>query len=414
MISTVRPPHRPMPPILPLLALSLLAGALFVTACGAPDAGSVTPGAAVVDSAGVAIVTNGSPDALPLHDLRGTQVLDLGRVDGPEEFLFSGVGAAELLDDGRLVVADRSGTLRYYDAAGAYLGSFGGLGEGPGEFSNAIMGLWQRSADTLVAFDARRWRLSVVADGGLVAVFSVIPPKANRDPGRGLLADGSVVFAERVFDIQPSGFSPIHHIVQCAPLAEAPADTVFTADGARFGRITEMASGATFVGSPVFEPDYVVTAAADRILASSCHEPELRQLAPDGTLERIVRWDEPDRRVAPADVDAYWEARIARIDDEDYREMQEQRRDAVPANEQFPACDDLHAVDGHTTWIERFPRPGAPNDWLILEDGELRSRVRLPAGSRLLAATGRRVATVERDELDVEHVRVYELPIVKP
>jgi hypothetical protein len=392
----------------------MLAAAVVAAACGPADSLPAGPTHAVTDSAGITIVENGPPDGVPLHDLRGRQVLDLGAVDGPEEFLFSWVGGVELMDDGRLVVADRSGRLRYYGRDGRYLSSFGRKGEGPGEFQ-LVLGLWQRSADTLEAFDAYGWRVTVVSDDGLVSVHPVRPPGPNPAEGRGLLSDGSVIVSERIFRIPQTGFAPIQRAIRRATLDDAEADTLFLAEDVRFGRVTSMAAGGTFVSSPVFEAPYVTSAAVDRITTSDCKTPEYRDLAPDGDLRRIVRWDGGDLTVEPSDVEAYRAARLAAAEDEEDRRIEEETMEIVPVNEVFPACKDIHAVDSETAWVKEYPRlPEAPDDWLLFENGELVAAVRLPGEARLMAVTGDRVATVERDDLDVEHVRVYELPEMSP
>lgn len=48
----------------------------------------------------------------------------------------------------------------------------------------------------------------------------------------------------------------------------------------------------------------------------------------------------------------------------------------------------------------------------MFRDGRFEGTFRLPAASRLMAVRGDRLATVELDELEVEHVRVYGLPEV--
>lgn len=388
--------------------------AATLAACGAPDASAPDRAITVSDSAGIPIVKNGSIESVPSHDLRGKAVLDLGAVDGPEEFLFSWVGGVELMEDDRLVVSDRSGRVRYYDEEGRYLGAFGRKGEGPGEFQ-LVLGLWQRSADTLEAFDADQWRVTVVSDGGLVSVHPVRPPGPNPAEGRGLLSDGSVILAERIFRIPQTGFAPIQRAIRRATLDDAEADTLFLAEDVRFGRVTSMAAGGTFVSSPVFEAPYVTSAAGDRITTSDCKTPEYQELTPGGDLLRIVRWDGGDLAVESSDVEAYRAARLAAAEDEEDRRIEEETMEIVPVNEVFPACEDVHAVDGETAWVREYTRlPEAPQNWLVFEDGELVASVRLPGGARLMAVTGDRVATVERDDLDVEHVRVYALPEMSP
>ena len=62
-------------------------------------------------------------------------------MDGEDPYLFRYAWDATKLSDGRIVVADRSTSeLRVFDAAGTYLATWGGLGEGPGEFPRSSLG----------------------------------------------------------------------------------------------------------------------------------------------------------------------------------------------------------------------------------------------------------------------------------
>ena len=81
----------------------------------------------------------------------------------------------------------------------------------------------------------------------------------------------------------------------------------------------------------------------------------------------------------------------------------------VPHNETFPAFETAVLGPGEVVWIGLYARPGqGTRAWLVVgPDGQLRGRMDLSAGARVLAVRADRVALVQRDELDVEDFRVY-------
>ena len=204
------------------------------TACGDASTSSGTgAGVTVRDSAGITVVQNGSVEVAPVHEI-GEPLLDIGTVDGPDEYLLAGAGAVALLDGGGVAIGDRSRTIRYFGADGSYEGSFGRQGDGPGEFQYPHA-IWQRADGALVVFDARHWRLTVIRDTQLVSTHPVRPPGANPPASASLLEDGSVVVHETLFAIPESGFAPMPEIVRRITLDEQPPDTVLETEGGRMG-----------------------------------------------------------------------------------------------------------------------------------------------------------------------------------
>lgn len=389
-----------------------LASSVATAACAdsgaAPDASVHT----VRDSAGIEIVEAGAIASVPPIEL-GAPLVDLGAVDGPSEYLLSWVSAVALLDDGRFAIADRSTRIRFYEYDGRYFGAFGREGDGPGEF-RGIVGMWPRDDDALVVLDGRQWRLTVLSGGSLESSHPILPPGMNPPESAAMLADGSVVVREMVFEIPESGFEPLPAIVRRVKLDGATPDTLLEGEGPRFGPIT-WSDGGSMVTTPLFESGLVIAGAGDRIVTADCREPEFREfgLEPEAGPRRIVRWEAGDRTVRPEDVAAYREAELAEDEDAEERRRTEEYLDARPANDRFPACAGLFARDGSEVWVQTYTYlPDQPNDWRVFRDGRFVGTVRLPAASRLMTVRGDRLATVELDDLEVEHVRVYGLPEV--
>jgi hypothetical protein len=151
--------------------------------------------------------------------------------------------------------------------------------------------------------------------------------------------------------------------------------------------------------------------------------PEITWRAPDGAVEQIVRWSpEPVPvtgtflarfaeglrkdlvRVNPgrseAELAPFIEEQIARLD--------------VPRGAVLPLAQTMSGDDRGRVWLpEYMPTPGFdfyPSRYDVVDaDGTWLGPVQMPPRFRLLDVAGGRVLGVQLDELDVEHVVVYEL-----
>jgi hypothetical protein len=94
------------------------------------------------------------PVELPLFTLSEPK-LEIGLIDGDDEYLFGAIESVLQLADGRVAVSD-GGTSKVslYDSDGRFSGSFGGEGDGPGEF-RALSHLYSHGTDSLRALDRR-------------------------------------------------------------------------------------------------------------------------------------------------------------------------------------------------------------------------------------------------------------------
>ncbi len=66
--------------------------------------------------------------------LTATEVGSIGVFDGPEAFIFGEVGDVDLSGDRVYVLDVQAEEVRVFSTTGAHLASFGGPGQGPGEF----------------------------------------------------------------------------------------------------------------------------------------------------------------------------------------------------------------------------------------------------------------------------------------
>jgi hypothetical protein len=171
-----------------LLALVLLAG------CAG---GSERPRAAVADSAGVRIVSNG-----PLTDaavrIDGEPVARVGWAPGGLEF--AEVTAGAFLGDSSVVVFDGGDqTLHILSPTGVPLARVGRSGDGPGEF-RAGEAVEVLAGDTLVVFDEGASRISLFDREGafLESALWERPPRFGVRPSA-VTASGSLVWVPFAF-----------------------------------------------------------------------------------------------------------------------------------------------------------------------------------------------------------------------
>lgn len=184
------------------VVLLVLASLPAVTGCDATDDDPEPPLVPVTiqDSAGVAVVENHAPrwrDRV-VWRIEAEPILEIGAVEGEEPVQFQRVAGATRLEDGRIVVVEgRSYEIRIFDAAGGHLVSFGGEGDGPGEF-RAPPSVLPLAGDTLLVFDVGAFRYSwFTLDGRLVTDEAFSRERAIGNVGlvasdrRVLLPDGA-------------------------------------------------------------------------------------------------------------------------------------------------------------------------------------------------------------------------------
>lgn len=278
-----------------------------LTTCGVEQDVARTLESQARDSAGVMIVENArpAPESRLGWRIGGTPAVSIGTEDGhPGEMLFD-VRDATRLADGRIVVAN-AGTseLRVFAADGAYLETWGGQGDGPGEFSAytpdavsrwpgdsiAADNMFGRRVEvfdsqgnpgrTVTMADGYHSFLGVLPDGTVLAkpsavlrggIFGAGEPLVRRDEDFGLLRpDGSLRVSLGALPGEEWFSSPAGPMAMPHP----------------FGRSTI----ATTWG------DLAVVAPTDRY--------ELRAYESDGTLVRIIRRDHEPRNPTQAELDA--------------------------------------------------------------------------------------------------------------
>ncbi len=393
--------------------------AIAVCACAGGEADSETYTAR--DSAGIRIVENVAPvwrEGDEWH-LSEQPVRDIGGQEGDPDYELYRVSNAVRLTDGRIAVAN-SGTneIRYYDASGAFLLDAGGEGEGPGEFS-FVSWVSRYRGDSIAAYDMRLMRVSVFgSDGQFGRSFPVRGIEASgRGRALGVFDDGSVLVAALVMDAPDDGADGFRQRVPLytvSPEGESgdsicvsPGDEmwVYTAGSTSHG------NSLVFFGPPMFGRTTKYAIHGSRFFVAANDSYEVRIHERGGELRSIVRRQHDPITVSDADIDASREQQLDGDMPPGMRQTMIDMLDATPIRETMPAYDGVLVDRGGNLWVEAYRRPGdtVPR-WTVFDaQGVMLGAVAVPDRFEILDVGDDYVLGKWVDELDIEHVRMYEL-----
>lgn len=404
-----------------------------MTVVGTPDA----PQYGVRDSAGIRIAENPrpAPDSRLGWSVSTEPLLSIGTTEGESTFQLYRVSDATRLADGRIVVANGGSLeLLVFDAEGSHLDSWGGRGEGPGEFArlNRVRA-W--AGDSLIAADPGRGRVSILDSRGShgrtvnlhsrsegEAMMPTAPDQAQEPVG--LMAVGP----DALIGVLPDGtlFTRDDEIVTIGFTRQDYAYALKTIDGemsvvslgTRPGPQTyaeNFDAGGGFLFIPFTHPFGQTTHTAvwgDLAVLGRTETYEIRGYRSDGSLARIVRCDFEPGTPTRAEHDA-WFSRLLAGYSEERREQRAQVAANVPLVDAFPA---FGAVVGDALgylWVAEFKRPGdeyAGTLWTVFDgDGRMLGLVETPLIGTVFEIGEDYILGEATDELGVEHVRIWGL-----
>lgn len=106
------------------------------------------------------------PAQVPLFALSEAPTLEIGVLEGDEDYILQNVVSVLPTASGNVVVADAGASeVLTYDGQGSFVRRWGGRGEGPGEFRNLIR-LYSLGPDSLMALDGWTGRVSLFDTAG--------------------------------------------------------------------------------------------------------------------------------------------------------------------------------------------------------------------------------------------------------
>lgn len=384
---------RPRAAAVTIVALAAL-GAM--AACGTAPAETLVERA---DSAGVEVVVNHGADQPAGWQLR--QAFSLGGAeDGPEAFFNVGRGGLAGDEAGHLYVLDRGNhRVVVFDADGRYVRTLGRQGGGPGELQ------WPGSLS--VARDGSVV-IGDIGHGGLVRISATGEPLANRslDTWRGgslaSFRDGLVtVFRDGDPDAARETLTYLNGgetrgLVSMDGVPLRPVD---------FGcvRISGM--------SQLFAPSLVWAAGAGRIATAMGAAYEIDIHDGDRHVARIRRDLAPRPATRELAIQEVGEAFEVQFGGGGSCKVEASKVvDERGVAQWIPAVRRVALGPDGTLWVQRYAVRGdpAPIDLFAADGGYLGT---LPPDAPFPEAflTDHRIVSVEKDDLDLDHVVVYDL-----
>ncbi|MDE2761685.1 MAG: hypothetical protein OXQ94_12315 [Gemmatimonadota bacterium] len=390
--------------IFPLLVL--------LPACESPeDASPYGLRAAVGDSAGVIIVENEqpAPDSRLPWRFGAQPSLSIGSVGSGEADQLFRVTDATRLPDGRIVIANAgSNELRVFNPDGSHAGTWGGRGEGPGEFTSyspAAVALWP--GDSVAA--ANPW-------GNRLSLFD-----RDGNHGRGVRLGTSL---RNILDLLPdgkivaSGGGGLNATMTgTTGLVRSDAEWgILAADGTLHASLGEF-PGSEFWAT--FGPDGSLQGGrphpfgrgtlgavwGDLVAIGVQDSYEIKAFAADGSLVRIVRREGDPKSPTRADQDAYWERRYSDLPKDERIERLNEVKD-MPLVDAYPAFAGIMADRAGYLWVREYWSAA----WTVFDaEGRVRGLVETPPGLRTFEIGEDYILGWRYDELGVEYVQLWSL-----
>lgn len=332
--------------------------------------------------------------------------VSLGGADVEGPTLFSNIRDIHVDGAGNLWIADgASAQIRIFRPDGTHWKTIGTRGDGPGEFQR-IRFLDGFHGDSIAVWDDDSFRLTVLDAEGEVGRMA--NPARDQDPFQPLamFEDGSFLARARTI-LQSSQLAPGQTFTDTAQFIRLHPDTGARQPLATAPGISWIWTGRFQVPVPfTINPGFDIEGASLYVVGG----PDFRvRVFRDGLLAESFGIDRAARAVTGNDASAYRAL---------FGEMQQdnaQRRAYLDAlghpdtPELLPAYYQIVVADDGTSWAQIYqPDLLASAVWdVFAPDRRWLGQVATPAGFMVQAISEDTLLGVWRDELGVEHVRVY-------
>ena len=387
------------------------------TACGDRPAGEGAPSLQAVmrDSADVRIVENPRPPTGSRLDWRvgAEPEVTIGELEGGDPYMLHLARDAVILPDGRIVVANTgSNELRVFDAAGRHVATWGGSGEGPGQYT-ALIQVHRWRGDSLIALYSQARRLSVLDSEGNHGRAFTLQLDDSFFLVEAVAPDGAILTSDLVMrGSLPDGLTRLqdHYRVRTAEgeprssLGSFPAEEWFVRSTGPRTR-----SGSTIP----FGHDVSAFVWGDLMVVSPNDSYEIAAFGLDGTLKRIVRRDHTLVAPTPDHTDVLIERAVSGEERPERRRQLREYYLAAPVPETHPAFDEAMSDEVDHLWVREYDLPGeeGPNPvWTVFDPGgQVLGFMETPAGLDIFEIGEDYILGLVRDALGVEYVQVWSL-----
>jgi hypothetical protein len=154
-----------------------------------------------------------------------------------------------------------------------------------------------------------------------------------------------------------------------------------------------------------------VVVGGDRVYVTPGRAPEIHEYDLAGRLQRIVRVQRPPEPITRDGFDAFVNAEVSKADDEAEAAELRRRYGNTPVRAVMPSFSRLILDSDGNLWAERYRTQDADSArWTVFSpSGEALGALTFSAGVRIQAVSNDHIIATRRDDLDVEHVTVWEL-----
>jgi hypothetical protein len=405
--------------------------AAMTFACGTAD--PVVRGASQRDSAGIRIVENSAPLLSPENawTVVSTPSFEIGADERDSMQRLDAVESAVRLDNGRIVLANATDPiLRWYDSTGKFAFGAGRFGQGPGEFDGGegrawIYTIWRGGGDSLATWEHSPRRMQVFDPNGkfVRAVVADLPPlMADMAYPQvvGQFAGGFAMFLLDEREGKPR---------QLGVVIRDSLDLISYGDNGRFNRkiarvpglsrhyqeVTVPENGRTYQTALAvpFAAPFVIWSDRGRLYYGSGDRYEVVAYDSSGAVRMLIRKTLPLRPLTSAIIEQYKETRRAavRSNPERLRNVENAIQKLPPFRDSLPAYRRILTDRDGMLWVQDYNLPTeAQVNWSVFDlEGRWVTTVSIPRTWQVTDIGRNHILTVERDSLDVEKVRMYEL-----
>jgi len=391
------------------ICLVLLLFLVPISGCEETASPPTRAASVVQDSAGVRVVyLPGEISAYATPELKAERLIRIGE-DGSGLDLFR-VSAARFLPSGILVIANAGvPELLLVDTTGHLVRRVGDRGEGPGQFGT-ITSLHIQDDGSIVTFDDRLARLTEFDPSGEVLstrrmtdpnpVSDLIPLAASQSgPVLAIYGD------KRTFG-QGGVRQDSTPLLRFSP--ESPLPDSLAHWPTKSWQFVPVGGGMSRTQVP-FSPDLLSAGGDQRAALATTHEPIISVFDEIGTLIMSVRWDEESREVSEADFEEWRQERLSALPDA-IPEGDRQQLVDIEHHPTHPLLMQIFLDAEGAVWFASAALSSDSNrTWIrINAGGEPEGAIVLPSSARIMDASHGRIVVLDRDELDVELISVFE------